>query len=897
MKTSKHCSDIRILLVAFFVFCSCKYSFGQVTLDGFLTDSIKSPISFALVSIKSIKSGKVVEFTNTDEKGFYMFAELDTGEYILFISHISYFSDSLKVKFKSSNKYSQHVVLKYKTTYLNEISIIDKSPISTKGDTIEISTKDFTNGSEKVVEDVLKKLPGINIQRDGTIYVNGKPIEKILIDGDDLVSKSYKVISKNLTADLIESVEILNNFNDNPLFKGFDPDEKVAINIKLNSKRKRKIFGDVSQNIGTNRFFESKANLISLLNNTKFYSISNFNNIGNASSNTFNAIAENKASYRFNNNLGAGEATDLLINPTMRFTSIPDEYYRFNNSAFSSLNAVNSISKKTNVLSHFIYSNEKINVIKNEEQSFKLSSGNFNNIENLNLDSKIRTLYGSVTLLSNINKTTRFSLNTKLTNTDNDFTSRGNLNQLTSKEKLETKLNLFTSDAELTNKLSKHEILNFKVKYINDSRPQNLDFNPYLGNFSSLFAPEISPDSISQIVRGKLNFVGFDGQYQYKKESLDVSINVGFSHKESSYNTFLSFFKDQLIVPPSENNLNNNLEYKLENFWIKSRASYSFKKLVFTGVLQPVISKFENHSSMIPSKIKVRVLPTIRIDAPIKEKQKLILIYSRGLQNLTGDVLLDKYNVVNQSTLSRGINEFEQLTSNSILAEYSLGGWTEQSLFNASIYYSIEENYLTSNTQVYRTYQARESIVFNDRTNASINFSYDQYISALSINLKLLGNYNFSNFENVVNNEIRVIDTQSNSMGFEVRSLFSNYFEFHLGLIREYTRFNVNDKQSNTFSYYEGFSDINFSINDKTQIRFTNEVFLFPSRVNTENYILSNFEIARKYSNPDINLRFQLKNIFNYNQYRSLQATDIFESRLALKMFPRIFSVTIDFRF
>ncbi len=109
-----------------------------------------------------------------------MFAELDTGEYILFISHISYFSDSLKVKFKSSNKYSQHVVLKYKTTYLNEISIIDKSPISTKGDTIEISTKDFTNGSEKVVEDVLKKLPGINIQRDGTIYVNGKPIEKSL---------------------------------------------------------------------------------------------------------------------------------------------------------------------------------------------------------------------------------------------------------------------------------------------------------------------------------------------------------------------------------------------------------------------------------------------------------------------------------------------------------------------------------------------------------------------------------------------------------------------------------------------------------------------------------------------------------------------------------------------
>src|SRR5690606_5979425 len=102
-------------------------------------------------------------------------------------------------------------------------------PISIKKDTIIFKASAFTDGTEQTVEDLLKKIPGVYIDSDGTIKVGNQEIEKLMVDGDDLFEKGYRVLSKNMPAYPIERVELFQNYSNNPLLKNIEDSNNVAL--------------------------------------------------------------------------------------------------------------------------------------------------------------------------------------------------------------------------------------------------------------------------------------------------------------------------------------------------------------------------------------------------------------------------------------------------------------------------------------------------------------------------------------------------------------------------------------------------------------------------------------------------------------------------------------------
>lgn len=112
-----------------------------------------------------------------------------------------------------------------------------------------------------MVEDLLKNIPGIEIGSDGNIKVNGKTIDKLLIEGDDLFDDKYKLLTKNLDANNIEEVEVLNNYEDNPVLKSFQQSEKVALNLKLKKDKKNVWFGNLDLGYGMDNRYNSTANI------------------------------------------------------------------------------------------------------------------------------------------------------------------------------------------------------------------------------------------------------------------------------------------------------------------------------------------------------------------------------------------------------------------------------------------------------------------------------------------------------------------------------------------------------------------------------------------------------------------------------------------------------------
>src|SRR5690606_6537666 len=108
------------------------------------------------------------------------------------------------------------VFLNEKPLYLDEVIVRDQS-VTVLEDTVRFKVEYFKTGNEKTVEDLLKKIPGVNVDSEGTIKIGNREIEKLMVDGDDLLEKGYRVLSKNMPAYPIAEVEVLKHFANNHL--------------------------------------------------------------------------------------------------------------------------------------------------------------------------------------------------------------------------------------------------------------------------------------------------------------------------------------------------------------------------------------------------------------------------------------------------------------------------------------------------------------------------------------------------------------------------------------------------------------------------------------------------------------------------------------------------------
>lgn len=233
------------------------------------------------------------------------------------IKGLGYESISRKSIFNGQQEIIQDFILEEKAEMLNEVVLEAWEKIKIRTDTVTFRASKFMKGSEQVVEDLLKNLPGVEVLKNGNIKVNGKPIDKLLIEGDDLFDDKYKLLSKNLDAKNISEVQILNNFEDNPVLRDFQESEKVAINLKLKKDRKNVWFGNASVGIGTNSRHTGSTNLGLIKQKFKFFNLMSLNNtrrlavsqVKNSGSGNTSSLQTQEKIEKDNNTIANSEAS------------------------------------------------------------------------------------------------------------------------------------------------------------------------------------------------------------------------------------------------------------------------------------------------------------------------------------------------------------------------------------------------------------------------------------------------------------------------------------------------------------------------------------------------------------------------------------------------------------
>ncbi len=224
----------------------------QGAINGSVIDSgSKTSLPNASVCIVNTIDSSLVSFLTSDEKGFFFINKLNYGSYLCVISHVGYTTQSKP--FFLSEVYKNHnlgIISLSLDSFVNNV-VIAASPVNFRGDTIEYNTRFFKIKQNAVVEDLLKKMPGITVEKDGTIKFRGQIIKKILVDGQPFFGNDPKIASKNLLADVVGKVQLFEKKSERSEFTGFDDGNgEAALNIVLKPDKKGGIFGKASAALG-----------------------------------------------------------------------------------------------------------------------------------------------------------------------------------------------------------------------------------------------------------------------------------------------------------------------------------------------------------------------------------------------------------------------------------------------------------------------------------------------------------------------------------------------------------------------------------------------------------------------------------------------------------------------
>lgn len=288
----------------------------RTTIKGTLQDTIHEVIPFATVMLLNPADSALVNYTSSNDKGEFTFANVKNSTYLLKVSHMSYLPLQKKI-LPSATAINdlQMVNMKPISQMLMEVVIkAAKAPLRIKGDTVEYDASTFKVPTGSTVEDLLRRLPGIDVDADGNISTQGKDVKRLYVDGKTFFGDDPKSVTKNLGAESISKVQVYNEKSEQSKLTGVDDGSKEkAMNLELKAEYKKGSFGKVSVAAGTEERWAGRANYNRFNDKTQLSFIGYGNNINQTGVNW-----EDYGEFKGNNSFNEFDNGDFGFNSSGR---------------------------------------------------------------------------------------------------------------------------------------------------------------------------------------------------------------------------------------------------------------------------------------------------------------------------------------------------------------------------------------------------------------------------------------------------------------------------------------------------------------------------------------------------------------------------------------------------
>jgi hypothetical protein len=828
-------------------------------LSGLVTDEKGEPIPNALITLLHSKDSTIINYTTTNLDGKFSI-RMSNNETLFKVSSFG-FVPFLKEITSSNNNFL--IILKENPILLSEVVVKGYySGIRQKNDTITYDAKIFKDGSELNLGDLLNKMPGIDVDDKGNVSSQGKKVSNLLINGIDHFSGNVQLAAKNVSADIAEKVEVLNNYGEYSLLDGFKTNDKTAINIGVSKDKLGKITGDLTVGGGVKDNFSTRANLMQIL--PKFM-ISYIGAINNNGDQLFSIDDFFQLKGGINEVMGKEGRFNISEEEKRLLYPSDNTYKRINGLAAVNFSFQSSKSLKINSYLLYYDNHSKAEVLKN--YTFQLSNSTS---KELTEQSKSKTKNN---LASGFIKMT-YNIDTTLTLTYNgDFSKSKLLEDFSFLSQKEIEVNSY-DNSKITPIKTMHElmllksfgkkvlVLGGKLQY--ERTPSILDIVT-----DSLLLPitHFYQDGLTTLSQKKRQ-IDFSGEVYSSfllplNKSYYMKYELGFEKKSSKLNN--SIDNGHTINIDS---LYNNISFDIQKIYnnielVKNKGYIQFK----LSLISNIYNYSTNKDLMIDRATFYRFSPKMDVTLKFNAKSKLNVNLSSDylenpINNFNNHVIIDSYKSYKSSSKSKTLFN-HKYTIRGLFSYFD--HFNSFSLVSTIVYQKVK-NINTLNNEQDDIVTQSMYMLSKPKDVASFTISLDKGLGFIPWNLSLVGVGSHSSFSNLIS----LKENNMKNSSFKTDVLLTSKYEFPLNIELSY-KINMN---SYKFDFSEKLKqnsqDFGGKLKVKVSSKFYGEVqyIYVRNKVSEDKYNTHILASLLRYNlSKKVSIQLQANNLLHLNNF------------------------------
>jgi hypothetical protein len=334
------------------------------TISGKIENISGTKIPVANVVMKdSLNSDRIKDFVIATNGEYFISLKGTYQRIFIEVSANKYIKEIFQIENPSASQTYTHdfVLQKDSIKQLKEVIVTAKTkPFQINDDTVKYNVVAYRDGSERKIQDLIKKLPGIEVnEKTGEIRYKGKTVETVKLEGDDLFGSNYTIGTKNINVDLVEQVQAIENYSGNPLLKGIENGDKVILNLKL--KRDKTDFSrniDYGSGVSADKKLMSdiSTNILAISKKYKSFGTLSYNNIG-INNSPFDYFSYNPTAEQ----IKESDFFAKKIIPESFFSSaLDDQRSNINNAWFGNYNNIFKAGNRLSIKTNLYYINDRI---------------------------------------------------------------------------------------------------------------------------------------------------------------------------------------------------------------------------------------------------------------------------------------------------------------------------------------------------------------------------------------------------------------------------------------------------------------------------------------------------------------------------------------------------------
>ena len=740
--------------------------FSQSSLSGSIKDASGYPIMGANVIAVNNETNILDGFGISNENGYFSINLKNGTEFNIKITFIGFKPVEFNTTLNSDTV--KDFVLEEQSEALDAVEIVYEMPVEIRGDTIVYSADAFNTGTEKKLADVLKNLPGVEVNEDGRIEVEGQEVRKIQIEGKDFFDGDTKLAAQNLPAKAVGKIEVLRNFTEVGQLSGVQNNEdNFAINIRLREGKDKFWFGEILAGTGPDNIHLVAPKIFYYAPKFNFSVLANSNDIGQPP-------LSRRDFYRFSGGFGnLNSRTGTSINIGSDLAGIGSLNNNRAKSIDSKLTATNfSVNNDKGLeISGFTVHSSTVNELEEQIDRTYVATNAVENTSEFSLQENDLELYKFsleyepseiLQLEYNIlfNKSNQYE--------NNDLTSMygrvGNRLEETLDITRSQKPQSLNQEFKLYFTLNEDHIFSFEAQHLDqEENPFNRairDRNPF-----TRLIPFSSSQNKYDITQERMVHTGkLEAKLDYYYLLNDVSninISLGVTDVNQDFNS--SFYQILDNGPSLDFNdaiYNNDVKFDFSDAYVA--LNYRLRTGIFTFDPGFTLHFYNTKNTQLGSSFERRmsdVRPNLRINMQFKKTESLRFTFRKNTQFTDVNNLAEGYVFNNYNSIFKGNRELESAVVNTYNLNYrSINQFTFTNIFaNAS--YSKRSNSIQSRANIAGINAIRTSInsVF-PRETYSVSGRIDKRFKNFKLNAGT--RFNYSDFTNVIND----VSVGSNSL-------------------------------------------------------------------------------------------------------------------------------------